>query len=677
MIINSILGLEQQDSFEKPQNGQELDDMMHPGYNRHLDEEQRRNAINSGISAVDTNSRRQLPSLDKQKKQPVVPYAEQGQVPPVPKARTSLPETVAFSESRNGIPRTVPLTSLTLQQQNEQVPSHMRQNEDMSHAEKDKTLINDLSQQKQASNSQTLLRQDQQKQREDLVHPNIVDNSVNSGIFRTDRNADATSKQKQPSTQSRKRSDAQAEQINNDTYHGKMQGQQAWSESSLDQRKGKPIHPSDNIQDMEGYQDEEEEEDIDDYFQMIENAITDRKPQVIVGGRKTSDIQRQLFNKELEKDHSKPTVSDYSLQKGQVSATLRQIDAYNQNQAQQMKSVPASKHYSNSYGQRSAHEAVKEKNDLNMYEQDKILASKTDFYEADREDFPREKKDSQYIIQPNDQRSVHQVVQDDYGKQKREYGKAYEKLLLHELTPDTRQPSAKHYLEEHKTQPVSYEAFSSAKAMQQMQTDPRQQQYSIQQQKAYQQQAKDIENRNQQAYPFSQQSTSSGYQGVGQPGDAYENGDSLKGQSSGSSKPSAIDLQNQKKPKPKPDPQDWSPVSDLSPILDVSPSIEAAEQELMEKFQEKVVDEHEADLLEDDDSRLLKAGGIPRAKSGTISGMLEEFTRALGLPGTSPIDDSGIKLAVSPTSLAMSPISNVGSSVTSVSNIQKEYQVNV
>ncbi|GFU85109.1 uncharacterized protein TNCV_1553721 [Trichonephila clavipes] len=63
---------------------------------------------------------------------------------------------------------------------------------------------------------------------------------------------------------------------------------------------------------------------------------------------------------------------------------------------------------------------------------------------------------------------------------------------------------------------------------------------------------------------------------------------------------------------------DWSPGTDLSPILDVSPSLEAAEQELMEKCQDQL-------------------RPIPRATSGTISGMLADFNKALGL-ATTPED---------------------------------------
>ncbi|XP_054717232.1 uncharacterized protein LOC129226627 [Uloborus diversus] len=77
---------------------------------------------------------------------------------------------------------------------------------------------------------------------------------------------------------------------------------------------------------------------------------------------------------------------------------------------------------------------------------------------------------------------------------------------------------------------------------------------------------------------------------------------------------------------------EWSPVTDLSPIMDVSPSLEAAEQELMEKCQEA-----------GDSLRL----GIPRATSGTISGMLADFNKALGLAAT-PTMEEGRSLATVP-----------------------------
>lgn len=94
----------------------------------------------------------------------------------------------------------------------------------------------------------------------------------------------------------------------------------------------------------------------------------------------------------------------------------------------------------------------------------------------------------------------------------------------------------------------------------------------------------------------------------------------------------------------------------------------------MEKFQEKAPEDQDMDIADDDlETRHQKPGGgtMPRAKSGTISGMLEEFTRALGLPGTSPVEDAGMKVTALPTSLAISPITNI----TAVSSLQKEYQV--
>ncbi|XP_076333083.1 uncharacterized protein LOC143237566 isoform X2 [Tachypleus tridentatus] len=107
-------------------------------------------------------------------------------------------------------------------------------------------------------------------------------------------------------------------------------------------------------------------------------------------------------------------------------------------------------------------------------------------------------------------------------------------------------------------------------------------------------------------------------------------------QASNKQKPKSIDLQGQKKQKPKPEPQDWSPVSDLSPIMDVSPSVEAAEQELMEKFREKAEEEEQ--------SKPVVQASIPRATSGTISGMIADFNKALGLSGSSPIEDQQSKV---------------------------------
>ncbi|XP_023220712.1 uncharacterized protein LOC111622542 isoform X1 [Centruroides sculpturatus] len=97
-------------------------------------------------------------------------------------------------------------------------------------------------------------------------------------------------------------------------------------------------------------------------------------------------------------------------------------------------------------------------------------------------------------------------------------------------------------------------------------------------------------------------------------------------------KPRTIDLQPQKKVKQKVETADWSPVSDLSPILDVSPSLEAAEQELIEKFRHRSDSEGNA-------NQTSTSSNIPRATSGTISGMLADFNKALGLLDTSPIED--------------------------------------
>ena len=61
----------------------------------------------------------------------------------------------------------------------------------------------------------------------------------------------------------------------------------------------------------------------------------------------------------------------------------------------------------------------------------------------------------------------------------------------------------------------------------------------------------------------------------------------------------------------------WSPPSDLSPILDVSPSIEAAEQLIMDKFKTEQT-----------------VGSIPRATSGTITGMIADFNKAIEALGS-------------------------------------------
>ncbi|XP_054718182.1 uncharacterized protein LOC129227616 [Uloborus diversus] len=656
---------EQQDLFEKYANGafdnNGAEAITAANSDRHLEEEQRRNAINSGVYSPEVNSRRQLPSPQKRQSDP---HSDQRQMPPVPKTRTSVPDTNLYNECRNGIPRTVPLTSVA-QWQNEQTLSHGKQkdsNDEMNMLEQDKHFINDLSQLKQNNNALGMSKNEQQKQREDLVHPNIVDTSVKMGGSReTQKISDNSSRSIAPSVHDRNKIDQMRDNANAEPNRRHPGGQQIWPEEN---RAYKPMPPEDNNQDLDGYQDEEEEEDIDDYFQMIENAVGERKPQVIVGGRRTADIQRQLLANEANKKQSVTPAQDYSLQKGHVSSTLHELDAFSQNPLYESRGMSSSKAYGNIYEQRNSRESIKDKNDLNMYEQDKILSSKKDFYGAnDGSCSARDKKVTQYIIQPNEQKFGQQSGSDDYNKQKREH----EKLLMHELTPDTRQPSANHYLEEHKTQPVSYEAFSSAKALKQTQ-DTQQDYHHVSSQQIAPQNA---ESRSQQYY-YSQQNSGVPHQSAGQVGNDYD-ADIDKGNQSIPPKQLQID---QKKVKPKPDPQDWSPVSDLSPILDVSPSVEAAEQELMEKFQEKIViqDEDEDYMDDTDDSRLLKAGGIPRATSGTISGMLEEFTRALGLPGTSPIDDSGIKTAVSPTSLAISPISNVSSCVSTAPALQKEYQ---
>lgn len=115
--------------------------------------------------------------------------------------------------------------------------------------------------------------------------------------------------------------------------------------------------------------------------------------------------------------------------------------------------------------------------------------------------------------------------------------------------------------------------------------------------------------------------------------------DASRAAEAGDQKPKSMDLaQKQQRAKMKPDSQDWSPVTDLSPILDVSPSVEAAEQELMQRFQEE--------------ERLPAPAGIPRATSGTISGMLADFNKAMGLNSVSPGEElpgrEGVELAEVP-----------------------------
>ncbi|GIY14650.1 hypothetical protein CEXT_472651 [Caerostris extrusa] len=84
----------------------------------------------------------------------------------------------------------------------------------------------------------------------------------------------------------------------------------------------------------------------------------------------------------------------------------------------------------------------------------------------DDDDNPRrDKNDSQYIIQPTDPKI--------WGHSK------YQTTICKSTIS-----------KEHKTQPVSYEAFSSAKAMQQIPPEIRQDQFSTQNQKGYSQQCK-------------------------------------------------------------------------------------------------------------------------------------------------------------------------------------------
>nr|XP_042904214.1 protein piccolo isoform X2 [Parasteatoda tepidariorum] len=480
--------LEPQNSFEKQKSGPLPEEGQMS--NRYLEEEQRRNAINSGVCPIDPNTRRQLPGGEPSKRPQHPQHPDQVSSPPVPKARTSLGDPNMHSEGRNGIPRTIPLTSLaqTLEQQSDPRTSISRQQEcfvELPSMKNDKNLINDLSQHKQSGGSQGSFSQEH-KRNEDFVHPNIVDNNAASG--RNDysrKNGDGSNKPKPPPTQQRQKMDRPREQPpyppqvdRNNSKAGQSNVQydeQAWR----DARKSKPLPPESNTQDLEGYQDEEEEQNIDDYFEMIEKAISRPQQQNIGVGKRSSDIQRQLMNHEGDRNHAAASGSEYSPQKGQVSAVLRQIDSLNQNQGYQTTNVPQNKQFPGGYDQRN--DNIKEKNDLNIYDK---ASSRKDFYDIDNEEYSRRDKKEQYIIQPTDHRFQPQQTSDEFGKQKKDLsGKSYDKLLLHELTPDTRQPSAKHYLEEHKTQPLSYEAFSSVKAMQQMQPDTRQEQHLAQSQK--------------------------------------------------------------------------------------------------------------------------------------------------------------------------------------------------
>ncbi|XP_022251150.1 uncharacterized protein LOC106467297 [Limulus polyphemus] len=126
-----------------------------------------------------------------------------------------------------------------------------------------------------------------------------------------------------------------------------------------------------------------------------------------------------------------------------------------------------------------------------------------------------------------------------------------------------------------------------------------------------------------------------------------------------------IDLQGQKKQKAKPDPQDWSPVSDLSPIMDVSPSVEAAEQEFMEKFRQK--------SEEAEQSKPIVHTTIPRATSGTISGMIADFNKALGLSGSYPIKNQKSKVN-STRNITMSPLRSLVDSVREDSALKDQNQ---
>ncbi|XP_068082055.1 uncharacterized protein [Anabrus simplex] len=113
---------------------------------------------------------------------------------------------------------------------------------------------------------------------------------------------------------------------------------------------------------------------------------------------------------------------------------------------------------------------------------------------------------------------------------------------------------------------------------------------------------------------------------------------------------------------PRTEPADWSPVVDLSPILDVSPSLERAEQELMQRFQTYFLLQEGGTLdpahamlshlqqqpqqqqqqlqpqhhMGEHDAGQVAGTAASKPSSGTISGMLADFSRALGLGGTSP-----------------------------------------
>lgn len=158
-------------------------------------------------------------------------------------------------------------------------------------------------------------------------------------------------------------------------------------------------------------------------------------------------------------------------------------------------------------------------------------------------------------------------------------------------------------------------------------------------------------------------------------------------QSGSKAKPKVIDLpqqpkQKQKPQKPFPTEQDWSPVTDLSPIMDVSPSVEQAEQELIEHYNETKSHQQPSQPIVN----------VTRTTTGTISGMLADFSKALGLgkapsPGPSPEDEQNIKASSvvqsapvnEPTTHANSttkvPSSNNKASVVVPSGAEKEKTV--
>ncbi|CAM1299826.1 Uncharacterised protein g2529 [Pycnogonum litorale] len=119
-------------------------------------------------------------------------------------------------------------------------------------------------------------------------------------------------------------------------------------------------------------------------------------------------------------------------------------------------------------------------------------------------------------------------------------------------------------------------------------------------------------------------------------------------------KPKVIDIPQQlqskqkqsKVQKPTPADQDWSPVTDLSPIIDVSPSVEQAEQELIQHYNEE-----KSQKLQPANHT---SNNMNRSTTGTISGMIADFSKALGLgksasPNPSPNEESKPSIQTSTT----------------------------